>query len=339
MPTNIDAMDAFDCRGKRAVPKRAAHGCHQAQSGMVLLVVLSAIAFLIPLIFSGVEMGRFHLRRVGNELALQEARRYAESGLSQVIVLLQRDGAAGGPVDHLGDIWAVAIPALDQLTAVENQPTNRQLTIVVEDSARYLNLNYLVDKRTVREEFQGVLTRFLQSKELQPLLLEALIDWLDDDHVSTGLGGAEHSWYQMEGRPYGPENKPILAMENLVLLRGWSPQILQHIRSVARTVDPRCDQTGINVNTASQEVLELISGLEVDLLLELRQEKPFGSKKNLTDGGVIPSGTVSPLLQFKSDCFEARIRAQVGAVSGVLKVWLLRKNKKEVEVMHMVWSG
>ena len=307
---------------------------------MALLVVLSAIAFLLPLIFSGLEMGRFHLRRVRNELYLQEARRYAESGLSQVVATLQQDAAAGMVVDHLGEPWAVGMAAMEDPSRRENQATeNRQLTIVVEDSARYLNLNDLVHNGTVDAALRGVLERLLRQKGLNESLLEALIDWLDKDNGSTGFGGAENAWYQTAGHPYGPENGPLQELQNLALLRGWSETAVELVRPVVRALDRRCSSSGVNINTASQEVLSLLDGvLHVEPLLEMRQEKAITDLAVLAAEGVFVNQAVSPLLRIKSDCFEVNIRSQVGAVSGLLQVWLLRTGGK-VEVLRAVWSG
>ena len=306
---------------------------------MALLVVLSAIAFLLPLIFSGLEMGRFHLRRVRNELYLQEARRYAESGLFQVISVLRQDGLTGGAVDHLGELWAVGIPALPFHSENESA-IYPQLTILVEDSARYLNLNDLVRADgTVDTFLRNLLERLLRQKEWEPSLVDALVDWLDPDNGPTGFGGAENAWYQAEGLPYGPENGSIQDLETLSLLRGWNTTILEHFRPFVRVVDSRCAATGLNVNTASEAVLKLLDGvLHVESLLELRQGKPITDLAVLATERVVLNQAVSPFLRVRSDCFEVNIYSEVGSVRGLLQAWLMRKGNK-VELIRVVWHG
>lgn len=311
------------------------------EKGMALLVVLSAIAFLLPMVFSGLEMGRFHLRRVHHALSLQEARRYAESGLSQVMAVLQQDGVSGGAVDHLGEPWAAGMAALKMPSSFENQPeVTPQLTIVVEDSARYLNLNDLVKgDGTVEPVLRGVLERLLGQKGLEVSSLEALIDWLDPDNIPTGLGGAENAWYQTEGRSYGPENGPMQVLENVSMLRGWREAALTLVRPFVRAVSHRCSSSGVNVNTASPDVLKLLDGaFPVASLLEMRLDTPVTNLAALATHGVVIPPSVLPLLRVKSDCFEARIHAQVGAVRGLLQAWLVRKGGK-VEILRMVWGG
>lgn len=313
----------------------------RSEKGMALLVVLMAIAFLLPLVFSGLEMGRFHLRRVQNELYLQEARRSAESGLSQVKEVLRQDGLADGAVDHLGDPWAMEIPALEIPAYLEESPAqNRSLHMVVEDSARYLNINALVRADgSVDAVLREVMERRLRENGLAESLVESLIDWLDADDIPTGLGGAERDWYQAEGRVYRPENGPMQSLDTLVLLRGWENVPLPLLRPIVRAVDPRCGFSGINVNTASPEVLRLLeAGVLVEPLLELRQEKPITDVAQLVAAGVVINQTISPLLRVKSDCFEVQIRAQVGHVRGLLQAWLYRVGGK-VNVMRMVWGG
>ena len=311
-----------------------------SEKGMALLVVLMAIAFLLPLVFSGLEMGRFHLRRVQNELYLQEARRFAESGLSQAKEILRQDGLLGGAVDHLGDPWAMEIPALEIPSHLEESLSqNRSLHVVVEDSARYVNVNDLVRADgSVDAILREVMERRLRESGLPDSLVEALIDWLDVDDIPSGLGGAERDWYQAEGRVYQPENGPMQSLDNLVLLRGWENVPLPLLRPILRAVDPRCGFSGINVNTASSEVLRLLEpGLLVESLLERRQEKPVTDVAQLVTGGIMINSTISSLLRVKSDCFEVQIRAQVGSVRALLRVWLYRVGGK-VNVMRMVWG-
>lgn len=294
------------------------------QRGMALLVVMSAIAFLLPLLFSGLEMGRFHLRRVQNERDLQEARRHAESGLSQVIGLLKSD--TGNTVDHLGEPWALMLPT--------KFFEGSDLTTVVEDSARYLNLNDLIlENGTVYEPLRLVVVRLLRSHGLEESLMDSLIDWLDADDIPTGMGGAERGWYVADGRPFGPNNGSLMSLEDLVSIRGWSWTIVEELRPFIRVITPQCRQTGININTASRGVLELLNeDWDVEQILERRIENPVSDPSTLTMGGG------SPLLRVKSDCFEVKIRARVAKVSGVLNTWMVRSAGKVTTIRYQ-WSG
>ena len=308
---------------------------------MALLVVMSAIAFLLPLVFSGLEMGRFHLRRVQNALLRQEAQRYAESGVALVVALLQRDGVVAGAVDHLGEPWAAELSDADIPAWVQTQARrDRQMAIRVEDSARYLNVNDLVGADgKVDDGLFRVMAQVLRHRGVALSLLESLVDWLDADDSVTGLGGAERAWYRMEGRVYGPENGPMRTLDQLALIRGWTETAVAQVRSVFRSVDPRCRAVGVNINTVSADVLTLLDEtLPVGRLVEARQEVPIADLAVLAGAGIVIDPAVLPLLKVKSDCFEARIQVQVGEVRGRLEVWLVRQGD-QVDVIRTVWGG
>ncbi len=300
------------------------------ERGMALLVVLSAIAFLLPLVYSGVEMGRFHQRRAENELALQEARRLAESVLSQVVAVLIEDAGDGAKVDHLGEKWAEGLPILFV--------DGGQLSVRVVDGTRTWNVNGLVQGKTTNAALVKSFAELLRRLEIDDGLMMALIDWLDGDDEARAFGGAETDWYRSAGKPYGPTNGPFRELAELLLVRGWDRTLLRRIRPHVGT-GAGCDGAGINVNTASAETLApLDRSLDVTGLIEMRREAPFLNVAALSEAGLIEDEAIKPLLRFDSGCFEAVIRSRVGPVTGVLTVWLERKGKT-VTVKRVWWSG
>ena len=102
---------------------------------MVLLVVLAAMALLIPLVYAGVEAQRFHLRRVQQELNLEIAHRHAQSLLGLVVQILIKDGVQTAATPHMNPIWAdpIVLPGNEDGVA----------EALVEDTSRRWDLNAL----------------------------------------------------------------------------------------------------------------------------------------------------------------------------------------------------
>ena len=299
------------------------------QAGMALLVVLSAIAFLLPLVYSGVEMGRFHQRRAENEIALQEARRLAESALPGVVAALAADGGLS-QADHLGEAWAGGAALAD--------PEAGGVSVTVEDAARYWNLNDLVRDGKADPLVRELLARLLNHLEMDGGLLDALVDWMDADDEPTGLGGAESGWYPGDGRPYAPVNGPLGDLAELLMVRGWDRTALERIRPFVRT-GGGCVGSGLNVNTAAPETLAILDR-EVDVarLVAQRAGEPFASVAAIKEAAVVADERVMPLLRVNSGCFLVRIRCRVGGISGVLDAWL-RRDGQNVSVERVWWSG
>ena len=121
----------------------------------------------------------------------------------------------------------------------------------------------------------------------------ALIDWLDTgddpyteihtDGLSIPTTGAEEIYYQSLSKPYGCKNGPLETLEELSLVKGFTPEIVKLISphlAVNKTAT-------VNVNTASAEVLMSLN-LEItrdvaDKIIDYRQTEPIKDFRQLED--------------------------------------------------------
>jgi general secretion pathway protein K len=127
-------------------------------------------------------------------------------------------------------------------------------------------------------------------------LTGALIDWIDRDSVpyvdpesGASLGG-EEDFYRQQQPPRGCKNAPFDTLEELALVRGFTPEVL-------RLAAPHLSVhggTAVNVNTATAEVLMSLSDDPVidrtaaEAIIESRREKPFRSSDDLQRLNRIP---------------------------------------------------
>ncbi|MBL7645338.1 MAG: general secretion pathway protein GspK [Candidatus Hydrogenedentes bacterium] len=104
----------------------------------------------------------------------------------------------------------------------------------ITDEYGKLNLNALVDNqngKVVREHLRYALQEFFRirgeaaSAEVDPeSLVEAIIDWIDDDDEQEE-GGAESDFYLASENPYNAKNGPMDSLDELLLIKGMTPAL------------------------------------------------------------------------------------------------------------------
>jgi general secretion pathway protein K len=169
------------------------------------------------------------------------------------------------------------------------------MQLLIDDEWGKLNLNSLLDTAMGDEEaaptFAADVLRILlelrtDDPQMADDLVDALLDWTDSDDDAREYG-AEADYYTGLEIPYGCKNAPLDSVEELLLVRGFTPRIFYG--------DPELDQTPltelltvhghpegkINPNTAEWEVLnalgEALGGFAglADEIVERREEDPF----------------------------------------------------------------
>jgi general secretion pathway protein K len=121
-------------------------------------------------------------------------------------------------------------------------------------------------------------------------LVPSIIDWIDSDDEVTYLpfikyenSGVESEYYGSLEQPYQPKNKPLDAVEELLMIKGVTPQTFQRIRDY---VTVKGDGL-VNINCASKLVIESLSE-KIDpalaqIIIERRGTKPFENVAELKD--------------------------------------------------------
>ncbi|MEO5333899.1 MAG: type II secretion system protein GspK [Magnetococcus sp. YQC-5] len=305
---------------------RFVSGRSRGQEGMVLLVTLAAMAFLVPLVYAGVESQRFHLRQVQQELNLELARRNAESLLGLVVQVLVLDGLQNSATDHLNEMWAMPISLPD------NEDGTAEAVVI--DTTRYWNMSGLKKQDgQINTDLRMVLTHLLEREEIPNRLLENLIEWLKPVDGAVGQNTQASAVLVAQQAV-----EPIQAVEQLVQVQGWDKKSVQKIKPFF-TVDEECKTGRLNVNTADIKTLELLTpDLNWQPVVERRQKVPFTQVAELATVGVTVTPAMANLLGVNSGCFMVRIRSQVNTVAGTLNVWMLR-NGKQVTITKMRWNG
>ena len=91
------------------------------------------------------------------------------------------------------------------------------------------------------------------SDKLNDDVISAIIDWQDPDSI-VSAGGAENIYYANMERPYNCKNAPLACAEELLLVKGMTPQIFNEIKDHVTVYG----EGRVNINTASEKVLNAV---------------------------------------------------------------------------------
>lgn len=160
------------------------------------------------------------------------------------------------------------------------------VTVRVTDEGGKINLNALVSPTDTGQASspQGkappdnpwiqISQDLFQRLGIDPTLVGAIKDWVDQDDLATGTGGAESSYYRALEKPYTPRNGPMETMGELRLIRGFTDEVLVKLgaKRVGGIMDPTTNayltvlpsQPGagwrVNLNTAPPPLLTSLTG-------------------------------------------------------------------------------
>ncbi len=260
----------------------------RSNRGMALLIVLVVVAMLTALLSDLAFSTLVDMRLTETFRDSTRAYYLAKGGVNAGRMILQADTNS---YDTLNELWS---------RGVVNYPVadGASITIQIEDQDGKLAINSMVSGNNPQAIMIDRFYRFLLAMDLGDLgdpaeLTAALIDWLDEggdpyteihtDGQNIPVAGAEDIYYQGLHEPYHCKNGPLETLEELSLVKGFTPEIVKLI-SPQLTVN---NNVKININTASAEVLmslDLLIDRDVALtIIDYRQTEPIKTVAQLED--------------------------------------------------------
>ena len=245
------------------------------QTGAVLIMVILIVAIVAGLGIKFAGDYQLGLARAEARWHGAQARAYAFSAEGAAQIILEKDDPA---YDSLDESWAVELPI---------EVDGGMLNVKVQDADSQFDLNLLarqpldpnkdsLDASRYSPEqryFIRLLQTFSRSDDAAtPLvpspaeavaILEGIIDWIDTDSNSAGLGGAESDYYASLPEPYQAANMPFRSVEELAMVRGMTPDLLMQLKPLVSTLMPA---EGLNINTVTDP--RMLQG--INLANELR---------------------------------------------------------------------
>jgi general secretion pathway protein K len=275
----------------------------RAESGLALMVVLWILAFL-SIVFTAFTFSmRTELAAAGNFREDAEAYYLAEAGVYRAaaeIINADRNADPDSWVyDALKEHWH-SNPAV-----YENVSLGRgRYWVGVTDEESKIPLNAATETMLRRLFWNSG----VKDGRRLSVIVDSVMDWRDPDKLHR-VNGAEDDYYLSLPVPYKARNGNFETIEELLLVKGMSPEILYgNISSPGRQAELKEQAPGerqlasgeylgvaqhlsvisagqVNVNTASAEVLMALglTASEVRFALDRRSQAPFISTTDFTN--------------------------------------------------------
>ena len=141
------------------------------------------------------------------------------------------------------------------------------------DESGKISLNGLTDSSGI------VLKKLLidrgTSSEHADIIVDSILDWKDADDLHR-LSGAESDYYLSLAKPYKARNADFETLEELILVRGITPEILygtDKTKGIIHFLTAYGRTARINLNAAPKEILAALPGMDAamaDRIIEFR---------------------------------------------------------------------
>ncbi len=308
------------------------------QKGVALITVMLVVAVATAISTLMMVREQRAIARTSSMLNGSQTEQYNFASEDFAMELLaedaRNDASSGhGAVDSLFELWATQWPPFP----VNGGTVRARIT----DEQGLFNLNDLItDNGQPDPNFTAVFQNILQSLQLPPGLLPAIIDWLDPDNDPQGPMGAESDWYLHQNPPYRAANTFMASVSELRLIRGMTPQYYARL-SPLLTVLPR--GTLININTIDPRLLAaMIPGLSPEQAASIQAAgAPTGYQR--TDAflsqpsiAVLPQAQLDQLaavLTINSSYFRVTSQVDIDQHRTVLRSVIKRSSANSLQVV------
>ena len=215
-------------------------GFASRRRGVVLLAVLLIVVVLLLAVFEfGEWMTNEHRATNGFQRAVQ-TRALADSGVNYTAAVLSNADAMtnilnGNPYDNAQAFQSVTVndtgkgrpgvfTVLSLLSPDDPNATSQPYRFGVADEAAKINVNALLalDNGKGDVGFQILMDLPNMTEDVA----NSILDWLDPTSDTPRSDGAKDDYYSSLSPPYHCKNGPIDSLEELLLVKGVTPQLL-----------------------------------------------------------------------------------------------------------------
>ena len=117
------------------------------------------------------------------------------------------------------------------------------------------------------------------------IIVDSILDWMDSDNLRR-LNGAEDEYYLSLQVPYRAKNAPFDTLEELLLVKGVTPDILfgnKERKGIIHYLTIYGTSSKININAAPKEVLAALPGLTGDAAKRIVDQRETAEFKSVSD--------------------------------------------------------
>ncbi|MGB5405353.1 MAG: type II secretion system minor pseudopilin GspK [Thiogranum sp.] len=275
------------------------------QQGVALITALLVVALATIAAVAMATRQQLDIRRTGSLLHGEQAYSYVLGAESWAQVVLARDLRESG-IDTLEEDWSTQPP----VSFVEGGAVFGR---IIDLQGRF-NVNNLVAGGAPDNDAIDRFKRLLRLLELDEILADPLVDWIDENIDVRFPDGAEDETYLLLDTPYRAANQPLADISELRLVKGYNAEVIEKLRPFIVALP---EATPINVNTASAEVLstvaEDLSTSDGESLVDARGEEGFESVDSfLQDPTLEAKNAAAASLSVTSQWFLMVSEANIG---------------------------
>lgn len=243
------------------------------ERGMALLITIMTLSLLVAVTIQFHKVTWHKLVVSDNFKRGLQLKSITESGVNIALVSLQND-PDGGQSDSLLAPWSL----LEQENFDILFPAG-ELQLKVVDLSGRLQINSIAETKNsgISTQLRTILQNSLIARDF-PVedeteareIVDALVDWIDEDDTESD-NGAETSYYQSLDQPYSARNGPIHSIEELLLVRGITPELFFGSGGTPGLQDILTaygDDGKININTTKQVIIRGMNPLITESLAE-----------------------------------------------------------------------
>ncbi len=256
---------------ERSAASRATAG---GDKGIALIMVLWVLTVLMVIALSFSYMGRTESQ---TSLAFKqgvEKKFLAEAGVERSIIEISY-----GKMNPN----AQAIPEGDEPWKTDGTPytiktDDGNCIVSIIDESGKININTLNDSSAII--IKTLLLNSGVEEELADTITDSILDWKDADDL-TRLHGAESDYYSSLPNPYKAKNADFETPEELLLVKGMTPEILYGTdkkKGIIDFVTVSSKNPTINAGAAPKEVLMAVPGITAEVA-----EAIISARGNLAD--------------------------------------------------------
>jgi general secretion pathway protein K len=247
----------------------------KTQKGFALLLVMWVLTILMVIVLSFSSMARVETFSAMSFKEMTEKKFIAEAGIERGILELfyainkdtkdipQKDSII---IDE-SDVWKT------DGSAYRDKMGDGDYSVTIVDEGGKIDINTAPDI-VLRNLFKSI---GVQDEDVDAIV-DSIMDWKDPDDLRR-LSGVESDYYMSLPTPYKAKNANFDTVEELILVKGISPDILfgtDKKRGIIDYLTVHSKQRRINVNAAPKEVLMAIPNMTseiADAIIDYRKDK------------------------------------------------------------------
>lgn len=320
------------------------------ERGIAMLVALVIVVLLVAIIVEFDYGTRVAITTAGTFRDGVQATYLAKSGVRAAQAILKADVRRKETYDATTELWATPLPPYP----VGGGFVSAEIT----DESGKLNINLLqkANDSDYQTKLKPIWQRLFKVLEIEPDLVDAVRDWVDENDLMEGIYGAEAGYYERLVPPYTCKNGPLDSISEIRLIKGITHEVYKKLTTgcggkPCLTVAPT---DKVNLNTVSVEVCQALGNIQADSggtqgepldrdlcerLIEQRPYENFGEIEAVAGWGGV-GGVGGPLFKLKtfqlvalsSSYFSIQARGEVHETQRIVEA-VVKRQGQNVEVL------